>query len=87
MRKQEQSRLAEVAAEKSHYEVIQAQIDIVSDKLSCTHVFSMFAVLIGFLFNVSVLQFMWWWIDVLKGIMFFVSWFLLRSKYVFGVNC
>ncbi|KAI5588551.1 hypothetical protein BDE02_05G105100 [Populus trichocarpa] len=28
MRKQEQSRLAEVAAEKSHYEVIQAQIDI-----------------------------------------------------------
>jgi hypothetical protein len=50
-------------------------------------VFSMFAVLIGFLFNVSVLQFMWWWIDVLKGIMFFVSWFLLRSKYVFGVNC
>ncbi|KAH8508346.1 hypothetical protein H0E87_010464 [Populus deltoides] len=32
MRKQEQSRLAEVAAEKSHYEVIQAQIDIASDK-------------------------------------------------------
>ncbi|KAJ6288433.1 hypothetical protein OIU76_024426 [Salix suchowensis] len=28
MRKQEQSRLAEVAAEKTHYEVIQAQIDI-----------------------------------------------------------
>ena len=59
MRKQEQSRLAEVSAEKSHYEVIQAQIDIVSDKLSCTHVFSMSAVLIGFPFNVSVLQFMW----------------------------
>lgn len=32
MRKQEQSRLAELAAEKVHYEAIQAQNDIVSAK-------------------------------------------------------
>lgn len=31
MRKQEQTRLAELDAEKAHYEVIQSQADIVSD--------------------------------------------------------
>lgn len=34
MRKQEKIRLAEVAAEKAHYEVIQAQKDIVGYHLS-----------------------------------------------------
>jgi hypothetical protein len=60
MRKQEQSRLAEVAAEKSHYEVIQAQIDIASDKV-ILHAFFLlkFTVLLGFLLNVFVLKFMW----------------------------
>lgn len=33
MRKQEQSRLAELAAEKANYEAIQAQLDIVSNML------------------------------------------------------
>lgn len=75
MRKQEQSRLAEVAAEKTHYEVIQAQIDIVSDKLTCTHVFSKFSVHNGFLFNVSLLQCMWGWIHVLIGFYVFLCCF------------
>ena len=34
MRKQEQTRLTELAAEKAHYEAIQSQADIVSDKLN-----------------------------------------------------
>ena len=33
MKKQEQARLAELAAEKAHYEVIQAQADIVGSYL------------------------------------------------------
>ena len=33
MKNQEQARLAEVAAEKAHYEVIQAQADIVGSFL------------------------------------------------------
>ena len=33
MRKQEQTRLAELAAEKAHFEAIQAQAAIVSDNL------------------------------------------------------
>lgn len=36
MRKQEQTRLAELAAEKAHHEAIQAQVDIVSYHLSQT---------------------------------------------------
>lgn len=37
MKRQEQTRLAEVAAEKTHYEVIQAQVDIVGSYL-CYHI-------------------------------------------------
>ena len=33
MRKQEQTRLAEMTAEKAHFEAIQAQAAIVSDRL------------------------------------------------------
>lgn len=32
MRKQEQTRLAELDVEKVHYEAIQSQVDVVSDK-------------------------------------------------------
>ncbi|OMO84398.1 hypothetical protein COLO4_22061 [Corchorus olitorius] len=39
MRKQEQTRLGEIAAEKAHYEAIQSQIDIVSDKLTFARLF------------------------------------------------
>lgn len=37
MKKQEQARLAELAAEKAHYEVIQSQADIVGFYLCCYH--------------------------------------------------
>lgn len=45
MRKQEEARLAELEAEKAHYEAIQSQIDIVSYKLS----FSCWQILVLFL--------------------------------------
>lgn len=57
MRKQEDTRLAEMAAEKAHFEAIQANADIVRD-FAFTHTTYLSSLMCGFHFILST-NFIW----------------------------